>query len=36
MKVDNVVYQLATVNQASIDAAIDSATTTWTGFATNL
>ena len=39
MKVDNVVYQLAnaTVNQASIDAAIDGiATTTWTGFATNL
>lgn len=39
MKVDNVVYQLANaaVNQASIDAAIDGiATTTWTGFATNL
>ena len=39
VKVDNVVYQLAnaTVNQASIDAAIDGiATTTWTGFATNL
>jgi len=39
LKVDNVVYQLAnaTVNQASIDAAIDGiATTTWTGFATNL
>lgn len=39
MKVDNVIYQLAnaTVNQAAIDAAIDGiATTTWTGFATNL
>lgn len=39
MQVDNVIYQLAnaTVNQASIDAAIDGiATTTWTGFATNL
>ena len=39
MKVDNVIYQLANaaVNQASIDAAIDGiATTTWTGFATNL
>ena len=39
LKVDNVVYQLANaaVNQASIDAAIDGiATTTWTGFATNL
>ena len=39
MKVDNVIYQLsnAAVNQASIDAAIDGiATTTWTGFATNL
>ncbi len=36
---DNVVYQVsnATVNQGSIDAAIDGiATTTWTGFGTNL
>jgi hypothetical protein len=36
---DNVVYQVsnATVNQATIDAAIDGiATTTWTGFGTNL
>jgi len=38
-KMDNVVYQVsnATVNQGSIDAAIDGiATTTWTGFGTNL
>jgi hypothetical protein len=36
---DNVIYQVAnaTVNQGSIDAAIDGiATTTWTGFGTNL
>jgi hypothetical protein len=36
---DNVVYQVsnATVNQATVDAAIDGiATTTWTGFGTNL
>lgn len=36
---DNVVYQVsnATVNQGTIDAAIDGiATTTWTGFGTNL
>ena len=39
VKMDNVVYQVsnATVNQGSIDAAIDGiATTTWTGFGTNL
>lgn len=38
-KLDNVVYQVsnATVNQGTIDAAIDGiATTTWTGFGTNL
>lgn len=38
-KVDNVVYQVgqAAVNEASIDAAIDSiATTNWSGFGTNL
>lgn len=38
-KVDNVVYQVgkAAVNEASIDAAIDSiATTSWSGFGTNL
>lgn len=38
-QMDNVVYQVAnaTVNQGSIDAAIDGiATTTWTGFGTNL
>ncbi len=38
-KMDNVFYQVsnATVNQGSIDAAIDGiATTTWTGFGTNL
>ena len=36
---DNVIYQVAnaTINQGSIDAAIDGiATTTWTGFGTNL
>jgi hypothetical protein len=39
VKMDNIVYQVsnATVNQGSIDAAIDGiATTTWTGFGTNL
>jgi len=38
-KMDNVIYQVsnATVNQATIDAAVDGiATTTWTGFGTNL
>jgi len=38
-QMDNVIYQVAnaTVNQGSIDAAIDGiATTTWTGFGTNL
>ena len=38
-KLDNVVYQVsnATVNQATVDAAIDGiATTTWTGFGTHL
>jgi hypothetical protein len=38
IKMDNVVYQVknATVNEASIDAAIDSiATTSWSGFGTN-
>jgi hypothetical protein len=38
-KMDNVFYQVsnATVNQGSVDAAIDGiATTTWTGFGTNL
>jgi len=38
-KLDNVVYQVsnAAVNQATVDAAIDGiATTTWTGFGTNL
>jgi hypothetical protein len=38
-QMDNVVYQVAnaTINQGSIDAAIDGiATTTWTGFGTNL
>lgn len=38
-KLDNVIYQVsnATINQGTIDAAIDSiATTTWTGFGTNL
>jgi hypothetical protein len=38
-KMDNVVYQVsnATVNQATVDAAIDGiATTTWTGFGTQL
>jgi len=36
---DNVIYQVsnATVNQATVDAAIDGiATTTWTGFGTNM
>ena len=39
VKMDNVVYQIsnATVNQGTIDAAIDGiASTTWTGFGTNL
>lgn len=39
IKMENVVYQVkkATVNQATVDAAIDSiATTTWTGFGTEL
>jgi hypothetical protein len=38
-KMDNVIYQVAnaTVNQATVDAAIDGiATTTWTGFGTTL
>jgi hypothetical protein len=38
-QMDNVIYQVAnaTINQGSIDAAIDGiATTTWTGFGTNL
>ena len=38
-KMDNVIYQVsnATVNQATVDAAIDGiAMTTWTGFGTNL
>jgi len=39
VKMDNVVYQIsnAAVNQGTIDAAVDGiATTTWTGFGTNL
>lgn len=39
VKMDNIMYQIknATVNEASVDAAVDGiATTNWTGFGTNL